>query len=328
MTDTSPPTRRATLIAALAAAGGARAAANTSAQPATTARDPALAARAHDWDWLVDPGVFPGYSSPFEKSLTEGRWIGYWWSLITVHLSPKIVTALFLSFFAASCSFLQRIAPTERLAPLVAIVLFFSPEMAFCRWWPANLASSVILLSVMTYCLGFCRTFWHYSILVAAAGFLAPMSYPSIGGVVLVATLVCCKGAEFRRMAMLIAFYGASFALAVLFVSFLNLVFHGHFGIQIANWRNPNPLRSWVDLQENLRRYGVQLTDLWAGYRWAIILLATAVVASFLNSSTRTVSQRITSSLIAVWRSSSATVPAGASMLSITKCALRLRLIL
>lgn len=53
MTDTSPPTRRATMIAALAAAGGARAAANTSAQPATTARDPALAARAHDWDWLV-----------------------------------------------------------------------------------------------------------------------------------------------------------------------------------------------------------------------------------------------------------------------------------
>src|ERR1043166_2693600 len=41
------------------------------------------------------------------------------------------------------------------------------------------------------------------------------------------------------------------------------------------------------------------------------------------SSSTRTVMKRMTSSLIAVWRSSSATTPAGASRCSMTKCALR-----
>lgn len=57
-----------------------------------------------DFDFLLRPTEILVYATPFQRTLSEGRWINYLWSFLSPNLTPVWCSLVFISVYRLSWS--------------------------------------------------------------------------------------------------------------------------------------------------------------------------------------------------------------------------------
>lgn len=232
-----------------------------------------------DWDSLLSSAWGKGYASPWQKTLSEGRWVNYWWFLLVgQHWSAAAAARAYLWFAALFACLLSWRVEGRAGKFLLTLVLFFSPVFAELSVWPATLASSMLLL-----CLAMLAFLWlgrrGQQVGLGLFTFLLVMSYAGAAPIVLLAYVYLRKVERPRELAVTLAIYLAAYALSVLGIATLNDFYHGHFGLVLEGWRKAHPPHDIAGLWTNGLAQLEVLRQTFSQLRWPCLI---AVVGALL----------------------------------------------
>ncbi|MEN5297750.1 hypothetical protein ABE530_05265 [Brucella sp. TWI559] len=217
-----------------------------------------------DFDWLISPSFGQGFETPWSKASTEGRWLNYPWSLLTMGLSIKGAVYLFVSLSIASSLAISQIY-AKRVALLAALVFYVSPASASLSTWPVTQSSSIIILILFSLAIYYIKSALTRNLVVFASVVSCLLTYPAYAPLIFVIYL------SFKKLSSIdfiktISLYIFSYAAGIVIIFSLNYVFHKNFGITVSGWRHPTPLFPNGDFLFNLHRYAqfwVDLLPLW-----------------------------------------------------------------
>lgn len=217
------------------------------------------------WPQLADPFVrhddFPAllgdHADYFAKTLTEGRWLNYWWTLRPILWPHQVNFVLYLIGWAVFAgAFAAHALPGARpVWPiLLAALVVLTPQAFNIAQWFNTLIPGVWLLAL--YAL-LChavsdRAATRWMLVFVPLTFSAYTTYPFL----ILAT--CLLGTEATPRAYLrkLVTFAVALALAFLVAYALNWMAHGTFGIEVGDWREPNPADSLGEAMSNLTRLG------------------------------------------------------------------------
>lgn len=195
------------------------------------------------------------------KTLAEGRWLNHLWHRRPVLFDSQALFAIYIIFWCLMSACLGlAIFREDRWslrAALVAVSVALIPQAALIGGWHATLVPANALLAGYAAIVLFAPgrvAIWTLAPFVIMI-FLAYTTYP------FVLLAIAALGIDWRRLGWgavlrLLVIFCAS-TLAALIVAYgLNWIYHGHFGFQVAPWRNPNPAESLGDLVRNLSGIG------------------------------------------------------------------------
>lgn len=225
------------------------------------------------------------------KTLEEGRWLNWLWTLRPGMFGAVANTVAFLiawAVFAAAAAYLL-LRGDRRLwrTLLLALAIGLAPQIAQFAGWPSttlpflSIAAIFALLGAVLSARTMVRLLWVFVPLCL-------MAYTT-GPLVLLLVAAICHGEEARpREAWRLAgvFVGA-YLIGALAIFSLNWAFHGQFAILIADWRNPAPVSDVASLVRNIgvaarsvaqdfRQLGI-LDPRWVFGVLALVLCALAV---------------------------------------------------
>ncbi len=203
---------------------------------------------------LADP---EGY---YIKTLDEGRWLSYIWHLRGFVMPSWLAFAVYQLLWAtfAAATALNACGPRARAIYPISIALFImvAPPAAMISVWFNTLLPGLALVALFALLVlrHGARKMRPWLLVFVPATLTCYTSYPLL-------LLALCLTAHdnrwsFRDLAGLLVLFVASFALGLLAIYSLNFVFHGVFGIPMAEWRQPNPVRDLASLMENLSLVG------------------------------------------------------------------------
>lgn len=203
---------------------------------------------------LADP---QGY---WVKTLDEGRWVNYLWHLRGFILPSWLAFALYQllwSVFAAAAA-INACGPRARASVTVPIALFIMvapPAAMISTWFNTLLPGMAIVALFALLVLRFGAQRMRIWLLVfVPVTLMCYTSYPLL----LLALLLTAHDTRhsLRDLAGLMALFVSSFALGMLAIYGLNWVYHGVFGIPMAEWRQPNPITDMASFLANLDQVG------------------------------------------------------------------------
>lgn len=227
-----------------------------------------------DWNFLLPASWGKGYATPWQKTLTEGRWLNYWWYLlIGARWSATAAAwayALLVALFAGVLSF--RLEGHARKL-LLTLVIFFSPMFAELSIWPAALAASRLLLALSALAFAFAGRRGRM-VALGLATFLAVMSYAGAAPVILLAYVFMRRVERQSELAITLAIYLAAYALSILCIATLNYAYHDHFGVLIEGWRRPHPAHDPAGFWANCLIQLDHLRQTSAFLRWPLLVSA------------------------------------------------------
>ncbi|MGH8232976.1 MAG: hypothetical protein ACREPU_02095 [Rhodanobacteraceae bacterium] len=242
--------------------------------------------RQDDLDFLMPGTWHHGYATPWEKTLTEGRWINYLWYQVSQHLSANAAYLLFITAYFFFVCALARFVSNNRLLFLCGLAMFFSPMFGQVSLWPSALISSVALCALSMWLLFSVSDRWIVPTL-AIFTILVVGAYPTLASIPLLALAVREADSSTKKKMIYGVTYVCAYGFAVLAICTLNLLFHGHFGVQIASWRHPQPLRSLADFGAGIMRYGHLWRDLWVDYTIPVVFGVVSLALLWFRSRTR-----------------------------------------
>lgn len=234
-----------------------------------------------DWGALLPASQQGGTALPWANTLEDGRWINYLWYLVSVHFSPLGSNALFTMAYLAVSGAIASLVVDKRLFILCALAVFFSPMLSELSLWPTTLFISVALCTVAITILATCS---ERAILpvVFVSTFALVMAYPPLASVVLIGAAARQSKPTVKPTVLIAVAFLVAFAVSVLVSFALNAWLHGHFGVVVAKWRTPHPLRGVGDLGANLR---IAATNWFAiGQRYKVPIVCTVVAAALVLS--------------------------------------------
>ena len=215
---------------------------------------------------LADPLIrfddFPAYFGDehlfYEKTLSEGRWLNYWWIARPFIWSPTtnfMVYQLAWAVFAAAAS-LNALGPNARPfhTYVLAILIALSPQAFLISGWfnTLILGAWVIALFAVISLYVSNRTMRWLFLIFAPISMMAYSTYP------LMLAALCLTRHDARRsladLVGLVALLALSIGLGMLLMYSINYLVHGYFGIAIAEWREPNPATTFEGLRANAER--------------------------------------------------------------------------
>lgn len=205
-----------------------------------------------DYDWLLK-GFDQGFETPFSKAGSEGRWGNFVWSQVSHHLNGYSAFGLYLVLFSSLCLVMVRVLSPQ--AGIFAALLFFlAPMTADTAKWPVTQVTGVLV--TLLGCVALLRVHddGRRRLVMAVSVVAGFLFYPSFGPLFLLMYAAACAGTR-RSVALGAAVYAMAFVAAVVLVFSLNYVFHGHFGIKPAAWREATPLLQGGSLTGNITRY-------------------------------------------------------------------------
>ncbi|EFN00176.1 hypothetical protein ACQP31_07425 [Actinobacillus pleuropneumoniae] len=214
--------------------------------------------RHDDWEFMTH--LLPNmnhHGTPWDKTLWEGRWINFLWSYQAKELSINanyIIFILGYSLFSwVYSSFLVKeyvyIKNDIFIKVIISLMIFFCPTYADLSLWPATLSPSVWIAFVgVLYCIY--KEYWLGKVILFIT---LVMSYAPLAPACLL-LIVSCQNQSFLNVFRTIILYISSYLLGVLIIYTLNYKFHGVFGVQIQDWRNPNPLVSFQTFIDNFHK--------------------------------------------------------------------------
>ena len=199
---------------------------------------------------LADPSGF------YIKTLHEGRWLNYWWHL-RGWASPAwlnfVVYQLFWATFAGAAA-VNACGRTEQrwYTIVLALMIAVAPPAYLISLWFNTLIPGLGLVALFAVLATIIepRKMRLLLLLFVPATLMAYTSYP------LFLLAVCLTSRDARRswrdLITLMAIFVFSFAMGIFLIYCLNYAEHGIFGIPMAEWRNPNPVRDMASLTTNL----------------------------------------------------------------------------
>jgi hypothetical protein len=192
----------------------------------------------------------------YPKTLSEGRWLNYFWILRPFDTPHWLNYALYQGGWSIFCACVALHASRTKslfYVGYLALLLAVSPQAISISGWFNTLVPGTWTL--------------------AAYAFLTLLVSPKLGVVLLLVFIpislltystyplmflsICLIRADAPRtlaaLVTTVAVFVTSFALGLTLINLLNYLEHGVFGLEIAEWRTPNPLSSIEDLLRNAR---------------------------------------------------------------------------
>jgi len=194
---------------------------------------------------------------PFLKTLTEGRWVNYFWSLRPGLENRHAQFAVYMALWSATAAFVAHGIFRGRhtpLALLAAIAFALMPQAANLTAWFATLlpGTFVLCLYARLAALGSTR------LALCGLGLAVPVlsmcysSFPMLA-LAIAAGAIDWRGYRWGWLILAVVF-GSGLVLGALTISGLNWAVHGYFGIAIDPTRLPNPARDFDAAVANLAR--------------------------------------------------------------------------
>jgi hypothetical protein len=263
--------------------------------------------RNDDWPYIL-PVHTPGTIDNYLKNQREGRWLNYVaWLAVGQHSTPLWASLTYVAAYAAFVAGLWRLlwrADTRTPWPvqaLVGLALFASVAWVRLLYWPGTLAPSAIVAAAGVWLLPLAaRSRWRMAVWVLVVTVLSVLSYQPVAAVLFIAAVVHLRRAPWRELLLLAVGWVASYAIGVAVIYSLNWVAFGHFGLEIAAWRHPNPLHDLHDLGVNGARAVRALGGLLLESPVATLTAAVAAVAGLLHERLRPLVLRLTAGLAVV----------------------------
>ncbi len=202
------------------------------------------------------PTLLGDPKAAYDKTLNEGRWTNYWWS-IRPFLWPSPV------------NYMVYIAAWITISASVPIIVL-KPETNL--WYRVVLAFTVLIAPTALYLSGWFTTLvlglWIVALHALVVALMSPrkslisllvltpfafMAYPTYPFFMLALNLLSHKAPKAITQTIgTLGIFVVSMAVALVLVHGLNYLEHGYFGVQIADWRAPNPASSLSDFVQNL----------------------------------------------------------------------------
>lgn len=259
--------------------------------------------RQDDWTFLL-PDNQPNVAPPRYYNISEGRWLntGWWW-LVGQHGTATSAALTYAVGYAVLVAGMWRVLHRAGVRPgpvvdaLLGVALYASCVWVQLLYWPGALTPSVLVGATAIWLLPWAAASrLRMSLWLLLSGVAAVLSYPPIGVVLLVFAIVLLRDAPWRRVLGVAAGWVASFATGVGVAYTLNWVVNQHFGIEMASWRNANPLTSLDALRVNAGRWFESVGALWAAQWWVALV---GLVAGLLGWRDATVRRRLQRLLVA-----------------------------
>ncbi len=178
------------------------------------------------------PDAIVTHPTPWEKTLTEGRWLNWAWSFVSRHLTDVHVSFLFFVAWSAFASIAGSLVARGFFGLLAGLAIGLTPEYAELSLWPCALFPSTLILAltvaVFSRLYGSVRDISLFVLLT-----LSGLCYPLGGPCAPIAGALARNSHGNFRNALRIAFiFVLATACAALIVFALNHHFHGVFGIK------------------------------------------------------------------------------------------------
>jgi hypothetical protein len=246
--------------------------------------------RRDDWPFLLPPDT-PGAADPLRKVQEEGRWLSYaWWQLVGQHGTPVTgVVVLFVAYvlFVVGLWRLFRV-PGLVGGGVLAAALLVSPLWVRLIYWPGTLTASAVVAAAGVWTLPWAAR--RRGALVAwalVASVAAVLSYPPVGGLLLVAAGVHLRWRAWRDVVLVVVAFLTGFAVGTVTIFVLNGIAFGEPGVTIAQWRRPNPVDELRDLPVNARRQLRQHVVLVRTLSWATVVGVVAWGVALVDATVR-----------------------------------------
>ena len=226
----------------------------------------------------------------YGSTLSEGRWLNYWWALRPVFFDHQAVFTAFLALWAlAATLFSAVIFPNDRFPwrmALGALIVGFCPPMINIALWPGTLLPGMALVAgyaAILACGSLSARFWILPLFVIPA----LMSHGSFPLVMAVMALLAPGWVAGRRggaqMIGFAALFGASLAIGTALIFSVNWSVHGVFGVKIDDWRGATPAQDLASAAEMVVRYINQLmVNLENMFHVTLPILSAVLVAAFI----------------------------------------------
>jgi hypothetical protein len=241
-----------------------------------------------DYEWLLAPGE--SGNSPWGKTLSEGRWINWLWSLVSPNLTPALASVLLILLFSIVCWLAVEVVTKHRASVLAALTLLFAPMLANLSLWPTTLVPSVMLMTVGIALFSRNHSFSFDLATLAVCTYLQIFAFPPLAMVLVVVFAAKYGTAAWKLLLVAALTVAASYALAILTIFTLNLFAHGYFGVQIGSWRHPRSPHSLADLHANIGSYMMFWAGLWKYMPIPLLASAAAFLIALLWRETTRVS--------------------------------------
>ncbi len=250
--------------------------------------------RRDDWPFLL-PSHTVGAGSVVSKDLHEGRWLNtLWWKVIGQHSTPLSASltyvAAYLAFVVGFWRILRLAMPRLHWAvdALLGFTIFVSALWVQLFYWPGTLTPSVLVAAVGVWTLPLLsRTRVRLAVWLLVVTVAAMLTYPPVGFVLFLAAIVHLGVRRWRDLILLAVGYLVGFGIGVLIIDVMNGIVFGHFGIEIAAWRKPNPARSLSAVGVNANRYAHQFVRLVRGVWPAALVGVASLVLGWLDEEVR-----------------------------------------
>ncbi|WP_171210675.1 hypothetical protein [Ruegeria sp. HKCCA5426] len=197
------------------------------------------------------------------KALDEGRWLNYWWQFRPFLWSSPVSFALYLMAWATfsactSITMLGREAPGWYKGYFALFVALSIPAFMIAFWFNTLLPGVWI---ITFYALGVVFLPHRVSVaLLIVAVPLSFMAYTTYPFLLMALALMSYKAPKtYKSMAITLFVFFFSLGVGMLSVYSLNYIYHGVFGIPIADWRAPSEVQSTEDLIRNLGKLRIYL---------------------------------------------------------------------
>lgn len=222
----------------------------------------------------------------YDKTLTEGRWINYWWHLRGFVTPAAVNFQVYLvgwSLFSAAVSLLAlpRSSGVVQVA-ILAVLIALSPQATLISSWFNTLIPGVWLIAAYATISLYVSPRSGRLLLILFVP-LALMTYSTYPFLLLTICLVRTENRSLGDLVHLILLFGLSFALGLAAIYSLNYVEHGVFGIQLADWREAVPLEANA-VAHNLGKVTTSLRLTYDMMGHGQPALAGAILALFIGS--------------------------------------------
>lgn len=193
----------------------------------------------HDSLYYVD-----SYANKF---VSEGRWINFILFPVLKCIPAAVASSLcyigLIAFVYVSGRRLGLLAP---YAVLMAVLIANIPLFRIQMEWPATLVTSYLILWVAAWVADRLPDYLFFPL-------FSVLFFGAVSSFYFLLPFLFVRNLRFSGAFGLLVVWGLSFPFGYLVSNILVYLAVGH-GVEIAEWRNPNPVNGWADVTENTLR--------------------------------------------------------------------------
>lgn len=183
----------------------------------------------------------------FHKLETEGRWLNYLLSEYLAELPASLcIGASYLSIFYFVAKSAWNTNHDLIIALIIALTALLFPFLSTLLFWPATTLSGFLVLFSACYLSNKIPKLVFFPI-------FAILFFATLSNLYFLLPLLFLGKLDARETFKLLTIWILSFLLGFLVTQAITHNLTGHL-IEVAGWRKPNPITSWEDLLQNLRR--------------------------------------------------------------------------